>query len=116
MENENKVNLEEKVGIKLSKVTKAALRHDQKKAERAAAKAAKKAAYEALTDDEKKALKKARTLKVGAEIVGGLAAAGAIVFGTLKIAAGQRVEEEAQIEAAPFEETSDESVEDYPVE
>ena len=111
---ENNVNLEKKVGIKMSRVTKWGLKHDMKKAAKAEAKAAKKAAYEALTEDEKKALKKARALKIGAGIGGGLAAAGAIVVTTLKVAAGQQVEEETQDTVQIEDEL--ETVEDYPEE
>lgn len=93
---ENKVNLTEATGVEFGRITKVMIRHDQKKTARKAAKAAKKAAYEALSEEEKKALKKARALKVGMGIGGGLAAAGAIVAGTIKIVSGKN-EDQPQI-------------------
>lgn len=112
---EEKVNLTETTGVEFGKLTKAMIRHDQKKTAKKAAKAAKKAAYEALSEEEKHALKKAKALKLGMSIGGGLAAAGAIVAGTIKVMSGKN---EDQPQIPEEEETEDlETIdEDFPEE
>lgn len=111
---ENKVNLTEATGVEFGRLTKAMIRHDQKKTVKKAAKAAKKAAYAALSDEEKHALKKAKALKIGAGIGGGIMAAGAIVAGTIKVMSGKS---EDQTQIPEEEETEDlETIEEYPTE
>ena len=107
--------LEEKIGFKMGRLTKLTLKHDQKKAERAAAKAKKKAEFDALSDEEKQALKKARALKIGGAIGGGLAVAGATAVGVMKIMTkGQTAEPD--VVDVDYEEIPDTVDQEYPTE
>lgn len=108
--------MEDRIGFQLSGLSKIALKHDQKKFERKQKKAQKKADWDALSDEEKHAAKKAKALKIGAAIGGGVAVAGAAAVAALKIAGGQRTDDLVEIEEVSVEEIPETVETEYPAE
>ena len=116
MEDKKVVEVKTEEEFKMGKLSQFCVNRDLKRFQRKQVKAQKKAAFEALSDEEKKAFKRKRLLKVGGVAAGVVAGAGAVAYGTMQVLAKQNggnsepIGELPEVTETDFEET------EYPTE